>query len=160
MKLKKSYYFIVIVSLLILLIGFRLHGLLSDRAVERVGSYGTKLMLGSKVLMVEVAETPKEREQGLSDRKNLCLDCGMLFIFDQPGIYPFWMRRMYFDIDILWIIDDRVVDITFAAKAPPKEEFVAPKTVYQSKFPVNKVLEVNAGWVEKNGIKTGDVVKY
>ena len=66
---------------------------------------------------------------------------------------------MYFDIDILWIIDDRVVDITFAAKAPPKEEFVAPKTVYQSKFPVNKVLEVNAGWVEKNGIKTGDVVR-
>ena len=110
-------------------------------------------------LVVEIAKTAKEKEQGLSDRKNLCLDCGMLFVFDQPGIYPFWMRRMYFDIDILWIIDDRVVDITFAAKAPPKEEFVAPKTVYQSKFPVNKVLEVNAGWVEKNGIKTGDVVR-
>jgi len=159
-KLKKSYYFIVIVSLLILLIGFRLHGLLSDRAVERVGSYGTKLMLGSKVLMVEVAETPKEREQGLSDRKNLCLDCGMLFIFDQPGIYPFWMRRMYFDIDILWIADDRVVDVTLGAKVSSKEEFAAPKTFYRSRVPIDKVLEVDAGWVEKNGIKAGDVVKY
>jgi len=159
-KLKKSYYFIVIVSLLILLIGFRLHGLLSDRAVERVGSYGTKLMLGSKVLMVEVAETPKEREQGLSDRKNLCLDCGMLFIFDQPGIYPFWMRRMYFDIDILWIADDRVVDVTLGAKVSSKEEFAAPKTFYRSRVPIDKVLVVDAGWVEKHGIKAGDVVKY
>lgn len=156
MKLKKSYYFIIIVSLLILLIGFRL---LSDRAVERVESYGTKLILGSKVLMVEMSETPKEREQGLSDRKNLCLDCGMFFVFDQEGFYPFWMRRMYFDIDILWIADDRVVDITFAATRPSKEEFDSPKIVYMSKLPVDKVLEVNAGWVEKNGIKVGDEVE-
>jgi len=149
-KLKKSYYFIVIVSLLLVLLSF---------LKPRSGSYQSKVTVGSKQLLVDIAKSPGEREQGLSDRKNLCLDCGMLFVFDQPGIYPFWMRRMYFDIDILWIIDDRVVDITFAAKAPPKEEFVAPKTVYQSKFPVNKVLEVNAGWVEKNGIKTGDVVR-
>ena len=42
-------------------------------------------------LVVEIAKTAKEKEQGLSDRKNLCSDCGMLFVFDQEGFYPFWM---------------------------------------------------------------------
>ena len=151
MKLKKSYYFIVIVSLLLVLLSF---------LKPRSGSYQSKVTVGSKQLLVDIAKSPGEREQGLSDRKNLCLDCGMLFIFDQEGFYPFWMRRMYFDIDILWIADDRVVDVTLGAKVSSKEEFAAPKTFYRSRVPIDKVLEVDAGWVEKNGIKAGDVVKY
>ena len=151
MKLKKSYYFIVIVSLLLVLLSF---------LKPRSGSYQSKVTVGSKQLLVDIAKSPGEREQGLSDRKNLCLDCGMLFVFDQEGFYPFWMRRMYFDIDILWIADDRVVDVTLGAKVSSKEEFAAPKTFYRSRVPIDKVLEVDAGWVEKNGIKAGDVVKY
>jgi len=150
-KLKKSYYFIVIVSLLLVLLSF---------LKPRSGSYQSKVTVGSKQLLVDIAKSPGEREQGLSDRKNLCLDCGMLFVFDQEGFYPFWMRRMYFDIDILWIADDRVVDVTLGAKVSSKEEFAAPKTFYRSRVPIDKVLEVDAGWVEKNGIKAGDVVKY
>ena len=147
MTLKK-----VIIGLLIILLFWTVRSLLGPKQDR-------KIFIAGKKLSVELATTQVQREKGLSGRESLCRGCGLLFVFDQPGIYSFWMRRMYFDIDILWIIDDRVVDITFAAKAPPKEEFVAPKTVYQSKFPVNKVLEVNAGWVEKNGIKTGDVVR-
>lgn len=119
-----------------------------------------KVLVAGRPLIVEVADTPQKREQGLSGREKMCSDCGMLFVFDQPGIYPFWMKEMYFDIDILWIIDDKVADITFGAKVPPKEEFSAPKIIYQSKSPINSVLEVNAGWVEKNGIEVGDVVKF
>jgi len=104
-------------------------------------------------------EAEAQREKGLSDRKSLCSGCGMLFVFDQPAVYPFWMRRMNFDIDILWIAGERIIDITYDAKKPSKEEFETPKTIYQSKFPVDKVLEVNAGWVEKNRVKIGDVVK-
>jgi len=141
---------VIIVSLLVVFLPF-----LRQRSVRGQRD----IVVDDHRLVVEIAKTAKEKEQGLSDRKNLCSDCGMLFVFDQEGFYPFWMRRMYFDIDILWIADDRVVDVTLGAKVSSKEEFVAPKTVYQSKFPVNKVLEVNAGWVEKNGIKTGDVVR-
>lgn len=115
-----------------------------------------KIFLAGKPLRVEIRKTSAEREKGLSDRENLCSDCGMLFVFDQPGIYPFWMRKMHFDIDILWLAGDEVIDITYGAKAPSEEEFAAPKTIYQSKVPVDKVLEVNAGWVEKNGIVVGD----
>lgn len=111
-------------------------------------------------MLVEIAKTDKEREKGLSDRKSLCQDCGMLFIFDQPGNYTFWMKGMNFDVDILWISGDQVVDITYGAKAPAKEDSTAPKTVYQSRVPADKVLEVNSGWVEKNKIFVGDKIEY
>lgn len=134
-----------------------------------------KIRVGNTTLSIEVADTPEKRNQGLSDRKSLYPDCGLLFIFDSPGIYPFWMRRMYFDIDILWIRNGEVADITYGAKAPPKfsltprgcqagngeclnPEWETPKTFYQSKIPVNMVLEVNAGWVKEKGIKIRDRV--
>ena len=101
-------------------------------------------------------QTEEEKAKGLSDRKNLCSNCGLLFVYDSEGIYSFWMRRMYFDIDILWLNKDRVVDIIYDAKKPTAEEFESPRIIYQSKVPADKVLEVNAGWVEKNGIKIGD----
>jgi len=142
---------VIIVSLLVVFLPF-----LRQRSVRGQRD----IVVDDHRLVVEIAKTAKEKEQGLSDRKNLCSDCGMLFVFDQEGFYPFWMRRMYFDIDILWIADDRVVDVTLGAKVSSKEEFAAPKTFYRSRVPIDKVLEVDAGWVEKNGIKAGDVVKY
>lgn len=120
----------------------------------------TKMLVGGELLKVEIMRTEKERTQGLSERKFLCSDCGMLFIFDRSGIYPFWMRRMYFDIDILWIARDEVVDITYGARKPQLEDFDSPKEVYQSKAPVDKVLEVNAGWVKKKGIEIGDRARF
>lgn len=116
---------------------------------------GHEMSVGGKKLQVEIAGTEAEKAQGLSDRKNLCSNCGMLFIYDQKGIYPFWMRRMHFDIDIIWVNEGKVVDITFGAKVPPKEELEAPKTTYQSKVPVKMVLEVNSGWTKKNNVQIG-----
>jgi len=117
------------------------------------------ILVAKKKLSVELATTQAQREKGLSDRKTLCGDCGLLFIFDKPNIYPFWMRRMYFDIDILWILGEEIVDITVNAQKPTLENFELPKERYQSKTPIDKVLEVNSGWVGKNGVKIGDKIK-
>ncbi len=114
--------------------------------------------VGSAKLKIETAKTEAERTQGLSDRDNMCSDCGMLFVFDKTGDYGIWMRRMHFDIDILWLADNKVVDITYDVRKPSPEEFESPKTIYKSKVPVDKVLEVNAGWAEKNQIKVGDII--
>ena len=155
MKPRERYCFppiwrVAIVSLLLALLLF---------LKPKSGSYQSNVMVADHRLVVEIANTSKEREQGLSDRKTLCSDCGLLFVFNQPGFYSFWMRRMYFDSDILWIAGDQVADITYGAKKPAKEDFERPKEIYQSMVPVDKVLEVNAGWVKKNGIKIGDGVE-
>ena len=70
------------------------------------------------------------------------------------------MRKMYFDSDIIWILGNEVVDITLEAKKPIPEEFDSPKTTYQSKVLIDKALEVNAGWVDKNGVKVGDKISF
>lgn len=118
-----------------------------------------ELWIGDKKVKVEIAKTAAEKIQGLSDRESLCWDCGLLFVYEKAGFYPFWMKRMHFDLDIIWIADGQVVDITQGAIKPQSDEFEAPKQIYQSALPCDQVLEVNAGWVEEQGIKVGDRVR-
>ena len=108
------------------------------------------LMVGKARVKVEVRETEEGRQQGLSGRDSLGEDEGMLFVFEEPGYHKFWMKGMKFDLDFVWIDKDQVVEIT---------ERVAAPTVLTPKQPIDKVLEVNSGWVEKNGVKVGDKVK-
>lgn len=90
-------------------------------------------------LTFEIADSPEERSQGLSNRSEVPYD-GLLFVFpelDRPG---FWMKEMNFAIDIIWLRDTgEIVGI---------EEAVSPDT-YPARFyppePVRYVLEVPAG---------------
>ncbi len=52
---------------------------------------------------VMLAKTDAERIKGLSGRDKLGTNEGMLFVFKDPGIYPFWMKNMKFPIDIIYI---------------------------------------------------------
>jgi uncharacterized membrane protein (UPF0127 family)/heme/copper-type cytochrome/quinol oxidase subunit 4 len=65
----------------------------------------------NKQLFLEIADTPSEREQGLSDRASMHTDHGMLFVFPRPDRYTFWMPRMNFDLDIIWLNGSRIVDV-------------------------------------------------
>lgn len=111
--------------------------------------------IDNTVIEVEIAETPLARERGLSGRKTLGENKGMLFVFGEKNYHSFWMKEMKFPIDIIWISDDKVVDI--AHNVPiVASEFLK---IYQPKEPVNFVLEVNAGFSEKHDVKVGDRVE-
>ncbi len=102
---------------------------------------------------VEIAQTPTERARGLSGRLSLAEKNGMLFVFPRADIYRFWMPDMHFPLDILWIDNDRVVDIhkNVSADFDPKN----PK-FYRSQKPALYVLEVNAGFADARHIQVGD----
>lgn len=103
---------------------------------------------------VELAKTPEQQARGLSGRTSLNENQGMLFLYDEPGTYSFWMKDMNFPIDIIWIgNDEKIVDIS---KDVPPESFL--KT-FQPQKPVQYVLEVNAGFADKNNIAIGDAVE-
>ncbi len=104
---------------------------------------------------VEIAETPAEAQKGLSGRASLDPEKGMLFIFAKADYYHFWMPDMHFPIDIIWINNNQVVDISY--NAPNKFESANPK-FYSPTKKANYVLEVNAGFSKKNNIKTGSLV--
>lgn len=122
---------------------------------EVTNRYPFSITIDGIDLNVAVAETADEMARGFSGRTGLAEDEGMLFVYDTPGFYSFWMKEMLFPIDILWIGEDfQVVDITKNFKP---ESF--PQTVKPQK-PVQYVVEVNAGWVEEHRIHIGSPVLF
>ncbi len=79
----------------------------------------------------------------------------MLFVFDKPGRYGFWMYGMKFPLDIIWIEESlRIVHIV--ENAQPCSNICE---TYEPPAEALYVIEVNAGFVEKYGLKVGDVVE-
>lgn len=103
---------------------------------------------------VDVAVTPKEKEIGLGGRESLKAGTGMLFPYDHTEAFSFWMKGMNFPIDIVWIRDTTIVDISEKVPVPQG----GPLKVYSPKEPVNKVLEIPSGDVSKYGFKVGDTI--
>jgi len=102
-----------------------------------------------------VANTPESRMKGLSGRGKIGANEGMLFVMDDKRYHSFWMADMKFPIDIIWISDNKVVDLTKNAPVPTDPKNIP---VFTPNTEVNKVLEVNAGYIEANNIAIGDEV--
>ena len=116
----------------------------------------TQIIIDGRTISVEIADTPALQEQGLSDRKSLPADRGMLFIFPDKQIRTFWMRRMHFPLDIIWIDDRTIAGVE--KNLPPEGDL--PLKYYSSGRAVNYVLELNAGLADKYGMKKGDKVIF
>ncbi len=116
----------------------------------------TTVTIRGTTYAVDVAVTPKEKEIGLGFRDSLEQDRGMLFVFDTKALHPFWMRNMRFPIDILWIDDRTIVDIS--KHVPPSDKPVGQLPIYHPAKPVDKVLELAAGQADVHGIAVGDMV--
>ncbi len=108
-------------------------------------------------IMVELATSTAAVQKGLSGRLSLAPDNGMLFIFAKPAIYRFWMPDMYFPLDMIWIDNGRVVDIS---KNVTTTFNPASPIFYTPKVPAEDVLEVNAGFSDAHGIEPGDAVTF
>jgi len=108
--------------------------------------------INNKILKVEVVQTRPDLLKGLSGRKDLCEDCGMLFNFPDYQTREFWMKDMNFPLDIIWLNDGEIVKISASVPILTDNQI----TTVNSDTPVNRVLEVNSGWAQKNGVKAGD----
>jgi uncharacterized membrane protein (UPF0127 family) len=85
---------------------------------DTLTSKGPYVIIAGVRLSVEVADTPAERGRGLSGREMLPENSGMLFVFDTPGRYGFWMYGMKFPLDIIWI-DESLRVVYFVENAQP-----------------------------------------
>ncbi len=109
------------------------------------------LFPGSKGLKVdaELARTPAETERGLMYRTSMAEDKGMLFRLEKHVEHTFWMRNTCIPLDMLFVEDDGVI-VGIVESVPTLNE--APRTVG---LPSSWVLEVNAGWSRRHGIRAG-----
>jgi uncharacterized protein len=108
--------------------------------------------INGHIINIEVVDTESKKTEGLSNRNILCPECGMLFIFDKPGNYGFWMKDMNFPLDFVFINNNRVIDL---------KQNISPET-YPSTITASsafdKVLEVNSGYVSKYNLKIGQSI--
>lgn len=111
------------------------------------------VIINNQKFSVEIADTSEKRSRGLGGREGICENCGMLFIFDGPGKYSFWMKDMQFSLDILWIRGEEVVYIARNI-SPDFRGTIRPVK------DADQVLEINGGLCDKLGIKEGSRVFF
>lgn len=143
-------------SFLIVIIFFLAGFFLINQPVKNLEPANIKFVKSAgQIVKVDMALTSADQALGLSGRESLKENEGMLFIFPQPGNYPFWMKDMNFPIDIIWLTEDfEVVYIKKDARPELFPESYGPEE--DSKY----VLEVVSGFSEKNNLQVGDRVEF
>ncbi|MDR0422314.1 MAG: DUF192 domain-containing protein [Proteiniphilum sp.] len=106
------------------------------------------------VIDIEVADDDRLRALGLMYRRSLPENAGMLFIQSMEEIQSFWMKNTYIPLDMIFVNADRVIVTIHANTAPLKE------WSYASAEPALYVVEVNAGFASRHGIRTGDGIAF
>ena len=118
---------------------------------------GTVTIGDGPAIPVEIAASDATRERGLSGRKSMDPDSGMLFLFSVPDRYVFWMKGMNFPIDAIWIRGGEIVDITAGIEPPAEGEVVS---FFSPSTEVDSVLEVPAGFAARYGLRLDLPVKF
>ncbi len=120
-----------------------------------IKSNETVIQAPGGIIKAEIATSSQDLERGLSGRVSIDADHGMLFVFPEAASRGFWMRNMFFPIDIIWIDKNKtVIGIT---------KDVDPDTypnIFFPPAPVRYVLELNAGYAEENGIASGTPLTF
>lgn len=105
-------------------------------------------------MVVEMAETPDARRQGLQFRKQLGEGQGMLFDFGKVAPVAMWMKNTLIPLDMIFIAGDgRVAHV--ARNTKPLSLEVIP-----SGGAVRGVLEVTAGTAARLGITKGSLIRH
>lgn len=115
----------------------------------------TTLSIGGQELQVEIANTSQKRSRGLCCRDSLAENHGMLFVYDQPGDYRFWMKDTRIPLDMFWINSSKQI-VHIERDVQPSSYPIA----YGTKEPAQYVLETNAGFAEKYHVKNRDIVAF
>ncbi|HNT60593.1 MAG TPA: DUF192 domain-containing protein [Candidatus Bilamarchaeaceae archaeon] len=103
-------------------------------------------------IYVEIADEWPEMKKRLMHREHLPEDEGMLFIFPQSGVYPFWMKNTLIPLDAIHISQDgTIVDIL---QMEPCTADPCPS--YPPAAEALYILEVNKGFSERHGIEKGN----
>ena len=116
----------------------------------------SKVTINKHDFAVELATTSAQQQLGLSGRASIPKNQGMLFIFQTANRYPFWMKDMKFNLDMIFINKNKIVSIFQNVPKPKNANAKLP--TYAPSSPANEVLELNAGVAKADGFKKGDTV--
>ena len=140
--------------ILILLVIYFLINFLNSKLSSEPGF--KSIQVKNEHFQLEIADTSLKRAQGLSGRESMPENQGMLFVFDKPSKYAFWMKDMKFPLDIIWLNNNQIVYV--AENAAPMT--ISNLKVYSPKSEADSVIELNAGSFGRLGLKIGDHLSF
>jgi uncharacterized protein len=120
-----------------------------------------KVVVNGFDVMTDIALTGEQQTKGLDIKNNLTENQGMLFVFQQPYRYGFWMNGMKFPIDIIWLDSNGVVThIEHSLKpCPPASSNLVCPTYFPEKDSLY-VLETVAGFSMKHNVRLGTHISF
>jgi uncharacterized membrane protein (UPF0127 family) len=98
--------------------------------------------------MLELAHTPAQLTEGLMGRAYLGEHQGMLFVFDKPRHYGFWMKNTGIPLDLAWLSGSGLVLET--AQLHPYDE-----TMREPRVPALYAVELPGGTFARLGVTVG-----
>jgi uncharacterized membrane protein (UPF0127 family) len=107
---------------------------------------------GRTRLTAEMAVDEDERTRGLMFRTRMAEEHGMLFDMKERTEHSFWMRNTCLPLDMMFIDDDGLI-VGIVENVPTLNE--RSRSV---PCPSTYVLEVNAGWSRRHGVRAGQKV--
>jgi len=119
------------------------------------------IQLGGRSFELEVAADEAAITQGLSDRKSIAADGGMLFVFDEPRYAQFVMRRCYVPIDLIFVDRKGYIDSLHRMEVirpiggPAWRD---PSSGYTSVGRVQYAIELKGGTLDELGLSRGDKI--
>lgn len=125
----------------------------SDSKLESVEFPRGTIKVDETVLEVQIADDESKRIRGLMFQDPLPYDQGMIFVFDEPGVYSLWMLNMQFSLDMIWF-DEQGNVVHIEQDIPPCEtptEIMACQSIVPS-GEAKYILEVTSGFVDQFGI--------
>ena len=109
-------------------------------------------MTNNHLISVKHSITPIEIRKGLMFRKRPLLpNTGMLF-HTGYRISRFWMKNTFIPLDVIFLNKNMRI-IGYVKNTKPHS--LSPITIGRPSF---YVLEMNAGWIERNNAKIGDII--
>lgn len=127
----------------------------SNKVWPEILSNGAQMCFHQQCFSLEMAKTPLERRIGLSGREKLGEWSGMLFAFDEPGKYNFYMQDTFIPLDILRI--DRLGKVLQIIEAEPCKIDNCP--TYEGAAWAFRVIELNQWISRKIWIQTWDILQ-
>jgi uncharacterized membrane protein (UPF0127 family) len=84
----------------------------------------------------------------------------MLFVFAQPQRVQFWMKDMKFNLDFVWLRNLQIVQLTENVPAPATGTPTTSLPTFSADQPVDMVLEMPQGSIQKLKLKVGGTLKW
>ncbi|MER1948095.1 DUF192 domain-containing protein [Stutzerimonas stutzeri] len=107
-----------------------------------------RLRIQGHELHAEYAQTVAQRERGLMGRRELAVDSGMLFRFDELRRHCLWMKDTPLPLSAAFF-DEAGLLVDVIDLEPFNTE------IRCSKRPARYALEMNQGWFAERGVELG-----